>query len=64
MIRRGALRTNLARKRTRAFFEEARPLLRPDVTYEPAAAMDWLEATFLPLLAGLTRGRPVAVKWR
>jgi hypothetical protein len=32
------------------FLDEVRPLLRPDVAYDPAAALDWVEATFLPLL--------------
>lgn len=30
---------------------EVAPLLRPDVAYDPAAALDWVEATFIPLLA-------------
>jgi hypothetical protein len=27
-----------------------RPLLRPGIAYDPASALDWAEATFVPLL--------------
>ncbi len=50
MIRRSELRTNLTAKRVPSFLEEVRPLLRPGVAYNPAAALDWVEATFIPLL--------------
>ncbi len=50
MIRSSELRANLAAKRVPSFLDEVRPLLRPDVAYDPAAALDWVEATFLPLL--------------
>lgn len=50
MIRASELRTNLAAKRVPSFLEEVRPLLRPGVAYDPAAALDWVEATFIPLL--------------
>ena len=50
MIRASELRANLAAKRVPSFLEEVRPLLRPDVAYDPAAALDWVEATFIPLL--------------
>ncbi len=51
MIRASELRANLAAKRTPAFLDEVLPLLRPDVVYDAAAALDWVEATFIPLLA-------------
>lgn len=51
MLRASELRANLAAKRTPAFLEEARPLLRPDIAYDATAALDWVEATFIPLLA-------------
>jgi predicted nucleotidyltransferase component of viral defense system len=50
MIRASELRMNLAAKRVPSFLEEVRPLLRPGVAYDPAAALDWVEATFIPLL--------------
>ena len=50
MIRASELRTNLAAKRVPSFLEEVRPLLRPGITYDPAAALDWVEGTFIPLL--------------
>ncbi len=50
MIRASELRLNLAAKRVLPFLEEVRPLLRPGVAYEPAAALDWVETTFIPLL--------------
>jgi predicted nucleotidyltransferase component of viral defense system len=50
MIQAGELRANLAAKRTRAFLEEVRPLLRPGIVYDGAAAIDWVQATFVPLL--------------
>jgi predicted nucleotidyltransferase component of viral defense system len=50
MIRATELRTNLAEKRVPSFLEEVRPLLRPGVGYDPAAALDWAERTFIPLL--------------
>jgi hypothetical protein len=50
MLRSSELRVNLAAKRTPAFLEEVRPLIRRDVEYDPVAALDWVEATFLPLL--------------
>jgi len=50
MIRAGEFRANLAAKRVPAFLDEVRPLLRPDVAYDPAVALDWAETTFLPLL--------------
>jgi predicted nucleotidyltransferase component of viral defense system len=50
MIRASELRANLAAKRVPSFLDEVRPLLRPAVAYDPAAALDWVEATFLPLL--------------
>ena len=51
MLRASDVRANLAAKRTPAFLNEVRPLLRPDIAYDPAAALDWVEATFIPLLA-------------
>ena len=51
MIRASELRTNLAAKRVPSFLEEVRPLLRPGVAYDPAAALDWVEATVIPLLS-------------
>jgi predicted nucleotidyltransferase component of viral defense system len=50
MIRASELRANLAAKRVPSFLEEARPLLRPGIAYDAAAALDWVEATFIPLL--------------
>jgi hypothetical protein len=50
MLRAGELRANLAALRVPSFLEEVRPLLRPDVAYDPAAALDWVEAVFIPLL--------------
>jgi hypothetical protein len=50
LLRASELRTNLAAKRVPSFLDEARPLLRPDVAYDPAVALDWAEATFTPLL--------------
>lgn len=50
MIRAGELRGNLAAKRVPSFLEEVRPQLRPGVAYDPAARLDWVEATFIPLL--------------
>jgi hypothetical protein len=50
MIRARELRANLAAKRVPSFLEEVRPLLRPDVAYDPTAALDWVEAMFIPLL--------------
>ena len=50
MLRAAELRANLAAKRVPSFLEEVRPLLRPGVAYDPAAALDWVEATFTPLL--------------
>ena len=50
MIRASELRTNLAAKRVPSFLEEVRPLLRPGITYDSAAALDWVEATFIALL--------------
>jgi hypothetical protein len=50
MIRASELRANLVAKRVPSFLEEVRPLLRPDIAYEPAAALDWVEAMFIPLL--------------
>jgi predicted nucleotidyltransferase component of viral defense system len=50
MIRASELRMNLAAKRVRSFLEEVGPLLRPGVTYDPIAALDWVEGTFIPLL--------------
>jgi len=50
MIRASELRANLAAKRVPSFLEEVRPLLRPGIAYDPAAAHDWVEATFIPLL--------------
>ena len=50
MIRASELRANLAAKRVPSFLEEVRPLLRPGVAYDPAVALDWVEATFIPLL--------------
>ncbi len=50
MIRAAELLANLTAKRVPSFLEEARPLLRPGVAYDPAAALDWVEATFIPLL--------------
>ena len=50
MIRASDLRANLEAKRIPSFLEEVRPLLRPDVAYDPAAALGWVEATILPLL--------------
>ena len=50
MIRASELRTNLAAKRTPSFLDEVRPLLRRGVAYDPGAALDWVEATFIPLL--------------
>jgi predicted nucleotidyltransferase component of viral defense system len=50
MLRAAELRANLAAKRVPSFLEEVRPLLRPDIGYDPAAALDWAEATFIPLL--------------
>ena len=50
MIRASELRANLAAKRVPSFLEEVRPLLRPGVAYDPAAALDWVEATLIPLL--------------
>ncbi len=49
MIRADELRTNLAAKRTPSFLDETRPLLRVDIAYD-AAALDWVERTFIPLL--------------
>ncbi len=50
MIRASVLRANLAAKRVPSFLEEVRPLLRPGVAYDPAVALDWVEATFIRLL--------------
>jgi predicted nucleotidyltransferase component of viral defense system len=50
MIRASEFRANLAAKRVPSFLEEVRPLLRLDVAYDPAGALDWVEATFIPLL--------------
>jgi len=50
MIRASEFRANLAAKRTRDFLEEVRPLLRPGIAFDSAAALDWAEATFIPLL--------------
>jgi predicted nucleotidyltransferase component of viral defense system len=50
MIRASELRKNLAAKRVPSFLEEVRPLLRPGITYDSAAALDWVEATFIALL--------------
>jgi predicted nucleotidyltransferase component of viral defense system len=50
MLRAAELRANLAAKRVPSFLEEVRPLLRPGVAYDPVAALDWVEATFIPLL--------------
>ncbi len=50
MIRASELRTNLAAKRVPSFLEEVRPLLRPGITYDSSAALDWVEATFIALL--------------
>jgi predicted nucleotidyltransferase component of viral defense system len=50
MIRSSELRANLVAKRTLSFLDEVRPLLRPGVDYDPGAALDWVEATFIPLL--------------
>ena len=50
MIRASEMRANLAAKRTPGFLDEVRPLLRPDVAYDAAAALDWAEATFIPLM--------------
>ena len=50
MIRAGDLRANLAAKRASAYLDEVRPLLRPGIAYDPALALDWAEATFVPLL--------------
>jgi predicted nucleotidyltransferase component of viral defense system len=50
MIRATEFRANLAAKRVPSFLEEVRPLLRPGVAYSPARALDWVEATFTPLL--------------
>ncbi len=50
MIRAAELRANLAAKRTRPFLDEVRPLLRPDIAYDAAGALDWAESTFIPLL--------------
>ena len=50
MLRAGELRTNLTAKRVPSFLDEARPLLRPGVAYDPAEALDWAEDTFIPLL--------------
>ena len=50
MLRAAELRANLAAKRVPSFLEEVRPLLRPGVAYDPAAALEWVEATFIPLL--------------
>ena len=51
MLRASDVRANLAAKRTPAFLNEVWPLLRPDIAYDPAAALDRVEATFIPLLA-------------
>jgi hypothetical protein len=37
-------------KRVPSFLDEARPLLRPGVAYDPAGALDWAQDTFIPLL--------------
>ena len=50
MIRASELRANLAAKRVPSFLEEVRPLLRPGVAYDAAAALDWVEEIFIPLL--------------
>lgn len=50
MIRADELRTNLAAKRKPSFLDETRPLLRADIAYDAAAALDWVERTFIPLL--------------
>jgi predicted nucleotidyltransferase component of viral defense system len=50
MIRATEMRANLAAKRTPGFLDEAQPLLRPDIVYAGGAALDWAEATFIPLL--------------
>ena len=50
MIRARELRANLAARRTRGSLEEVRPLLRPGFAYDGSAALDWVEATFVPLL--------------
>jgi hypothetical protein len=50
MIRSSELRMNLAVRRVPSFLEEVRPLLRPGVACDPVAALDWVEATFIPLL--------------
>lgn len=45
-----ALPHSHAAKRTPGFLEEVRPLLRPGIAYDAATALDWAEATFIPLL--------------
>lgn len=50
VIRSSELRTNLAAKRVPSFLDEVRPLLGPGVAYDPVAALDWVETTFIPLL--------------
>jgi len=49
MIRAGEMRINLVAKRVPSFLDEVRPLLRPGVVYDPAAALNWVERTFIPL---------------
>jgi hypothetical protein len=51
------LRANLAAKRVPSFLEEVRNLLRPGVAHDPAAALDWVDATFIPLSAEGGRAR-------
>lgn len=50
MIRAAQLRANLQAKRTRGFLEEVRPMLRPGIPFDGSVALDWAEATFVPLL--------------
>ena len=33
-----------------SFLDEVRPLLRPGIAYSPVAALDWVEAMFIPLI--------------
>jgi hypothetical protein len=41
---------NLAAKRVLSFLDEVRPLLQPGIAYDPGAALDWVQETFISLL--------------
>jgi predicted nucleotidyltransferase component of viral defense system len=50
--RRAEFERNLTGKERTGAFDEVRPLVRPDVAYDPAIALVWFRETFLPLMDG------------